>query len=271
MFHRFPLCVLLVCACAIGAARPAAAGDLQEAALPARAIQPGDLLFAMPDVAEWQQRIRDAEQWVADYQEWQQWNVEWRNRREPGWMGARERRVRPNPPLWLEAECRDAVLDADGVLAEACRLLVASKDDDGTALLRAQIAAAQAKREAERKTVWWEHVHFDALWPMTQVGDSVYGVVGMHATIEVAGRLQIFVAPGAILLNLPRDGSSREWRPATDWGFAYRLTDFTLPGVGRPATLHINFAKAWLLGGPGNLAQTSVNLAGFSITMSRQR
>jgi hypothetical protein len=267
----FPLGLVLACACALGWARPVFGQDRQDTVLPARTIEAGDLQAQVADVVEWRQRVREVERWVGDFKKWQQWNEAWRNKREPGWIGARERRVRPEPPAWLDAECQSAVVDEDGILAEACRLLAESKYDDVTAQVRQQAAAARAQREEEHHSVWWEHVHFDALWPMTQVGSSVFGVVGMHATIEVAGRFQIFVAPGAILLNLPKDGSSREWRPATDWGIAYRLFDFTMPATERRATAHFNFAKAWLLGGPANLANTNVNLAGFSITLQRKR
>jgi len=33
----------------------------------------------------------------------------------------------------------------------------------------------------------------------------------------------------------------------------------------------INLAKAWLLGGPAGFANTSVDLAGFSITLAKKR
>jgi hypothetical protein len=85
----------------------------------------------------------------------------------------------------------------------------------------------------------------------------------------VAGRFQVFVAPGAILLNLPTDRGSREWRPATDWGVAYRMFDFTFPGTERRASLHINLARAWVMSGPSNVFQSSIDLAGFSVTLKR--
>jgi hypothetical protein len=31
----------------------------------------------------------------------------------------------------------------------------------------------------------------------------------------------------------------------------------------------LNLAKAWVLGGPANVVQTSVDLAGFSVTLKR--
>ena len=263
--------VLVACAVLLGAAPPASALVTQDPVLPSRAVDAGDIQFAMPDAVAWEHRLQEVQQWIADFQKWQEWNALWRNRREPGWIGARERKIKPDPPDWLAAECHDAIVQEGETLAEACRLLAEWKDDDGTALLRKQTTAARTQREEVHKTVWWEHVHFDALWPMTQLHGSVFGVVGMHATIEVAGRLQIFVAPGAILLNLPKGRSEREWRPATDWGIAWRMFDFTMPGTDRRANLHLNLAKAWLIGGPGNLTTSSIDLAGFSVTFAKKR
>ena len=40
-------------------------------------------------------------------------------------------------------------------------------DYDGAGLIMQQSAQAQQKQEAVPKTVWWEHVHVDGLWPMT--------------------------------------------------------------------------------------------------------
>ena len=129
------------------------------------------------------------------------------------------------------------------------------------------MSTEREQREAPTKTAWWQHVHVDALWPMTQWRASVYGVVGMHATMEVSGRFQVFIAPGIILLNMPAPGGDREWKPATDWGFAFRLFDFTFPVGNRPASLHLNIARAWVFANAGGVPfDSSINLAGFSVT-----
>src|SRR4029077_7766695 len=99
-------------------------------------------------------------------------------------------------------ECGDAMVADEGVLTDGCRALRVWNDDETTAQLRGQLASARTQKEAPRNTVWWEHVHLDALWPMAQTGSSVFGVLGVHATVDVAGRFQVFVAPGAILLNV---------------------------------------------------------------------
>jgi hypothetical protein len=66
-----------------------------------------------------------------------------------------------------------------------------------------------------------------------------------------------------------RPDGGREWTPATHWGFAYRLFDFKLPGTGRPATLHANVVKARVLAGQTILGKSTLDLAGFSITLKK--
>jgi hypothetical protein len=268
---------LFICVCAVWASFPVSAfasvstEELQKQVLPSRVIGTGDLELSFPDVASWEQRLAEMRQWIGDYGKWKQWNGTWRNKREPGWVHARDRRVRPDPPAWLGAECADVVFQDNDIVADACRLWTDWNEDQRVTEVRQQLAAARTQHEAPTKTVWWEHVHFDALWPMTQWKGSVYGVLGMHATVEVAGRLQVFVAPGVILLNLPNGANDRQWRPATDWGMAYRLFDFTIPGSERRASLHVNLAKAWIFAGPGNAVKSSIDLAGFSVTLKKPR
>ena len=215
---------------------------------------------------DWDERVVELRTWVTEYSEWKAWTEKWRNRPEPGWVGFRDRREAPEPPEWLLKEC-SVLLEADGILGDACELLAEFKGDDLTRLAKKR-AAAQVYREEPAKTVWWEHVHLDTFWPMPQWGTSIYGVIGVHATVTVAGRFQIFVAPGAILINLP-NGPKREWQPAADYGVAYRLTDFRFPGTGQWASLHFNFAKAWILTGQPGLAKANIELAGFSFTFKK--
>jgi hypothetical protein len=167
----------------------------------------------------------------------------------------------------LFEECNPVWQQNDVLLVEACRILSNWNDDLATSRLRREMSAEREQREAPTKTAWWQHVHVDALWPMTQWRASVYGVVGMHATMEVAGRFQVFIAPGIILLNMPAPGGDRDWKPATDWGFAFRLFDFKFPVGNRPASLHLNIARAWVFANAGSVPfDSSINLAGFSVT-----
>jgi len=150
----------------------------------------------------------------------------------------------------------------------ACALRAEWAGDAVAAFVRRQNAAAAVQSETQRNTSWWEHVHLDALWPIFRQGAMAYGVVGTHATMDVAGRFEIFVAPGVIMLNLPAS-DGRQWTAATDWGLAYRLGTFRFPGSSQAATLHINFAKAWVFAGASSFASGSIDLAGLSMTFAR--
>jgi hypothetical protein len=241
---------------------PAQTSDGQ-AVLPAAPIPLVGIPSVSPsigDSSELAQRMSELQQWVGDYTEWKTWDDRWRGRVQPGWFGPRERRRRPDPPAWLSDKCRDEV-EVAGTVADACRLLVAWREDYAAEQVRAKILA---QRDEASKTTWWRHVHVDALW-VTPGASVSYGVVGIHVTLNVVGRWQIFVAPGAILLNVPTRQRTRAWQPATDLGISYRLIDLQLPGS-RQGTLHLNLARAWLLGGSDSFINSSVDLAGLSLT-----
>jgi hypothetical protein len=222
---------------------------------------------ATPSPPEAAQRAREVERWVRDYQKWQEWRHLWLKK---GPLGLDQRKPQPQPPAWLADQCRDFPPPAGTIEADACDLLVDVNMDYVAGDLRYQTAKARADREAPRKTSWWEHVHFDAYWPMMRSDASVFGVVGAHATVEIEGRLQVFVTPGVMILSVPTAQGTREWKPATDWGFAYRLFDFRVPGSRRTARLHVNFVRAWILGNVGiDTVNSHMDLAGFSVTFKK--
>jgi len=63
---------------------------------------------------------------------------------------------------------------------------------------------------------------------------STDAVVGMHASTTVKGRLQIFLMPGAMLLNLPARNGTRTWKSATDYGVGWRMVDFMTSSASPP-------------------------------------
>jgi hypothetical protein len=211
--------------------------------------------------------------WLDAYAGWQEWSARWENRREPGWLTSfRARREKPLPPAWLADRCVTVLDDSDPMMP-ACTRLAEWRDDDGSASarIRAVRVTATTQDEAEPKTTWWEHVHMDLLWPAMQWKASVYGVVGMHVTTTVAGRWQVFTAPGVVLLNLPARDGTRVWKAAASYGIGYRIADFTFPG-NRPAALHVNLAKTWLMSDPADaVVGRSIDLLGFSITFKKSR
>jgi hypothetical protein len=230
-------------------------------------------LFTAPDLSDVGAAARAAEmqQWVKDFTEWKEWSEQWGNRRQRGLLtGYRERREVPVPPGWLADSCATVVDDSEPV-ARACTLLAEWTEDVATILTRQASNTTTTDAEQPEKTVWWEHLHMDVLWPAMQWQASVYGVIGMHTATTVRGRFQVFITPGAMLLNLPTRNGGRAWKVATNYGIGYRLFDFTFFG-GRPATLHVNLAKAWLLADIADVATgRSMDFVGFSIAFKQVR
>jgi hypothetical protein len=209
-------------------------------------------------------------QWTRDYDAWKAWFTKWEGRLQPGLFSAKPRREAPVPPAWLPDACTSLV-DEAGPLADACRAWHDwIQDSDAAGIAAQQAAQARAQQEKPEKTIWWEHIHVDAFWPMTQSGSSAFGVAGMHTTLHVTKRLQVFMTPGAILMRVPAVNGGRSWSAATDWGFSYSLFDFRMPGMDRRSTVHLNMARVWMLGANAVEMPGELYLAGFSITFKRR-
>jgi hypothetical protein len=131
---------------------------------------------------------------------------------------------------------------------------------------------ARIVREQERheitKTRFWERIHLDGLWAVTQTGSRIYGLIGMHVTPVAVGRVQFFGPPGIILLSVPSE-EGRVTRLAYTWGVSVELFEFKLPGTDRRAKAHVNVTKAWTFGGDSNVlaARSGLDVAGLSITL----
>lgn len=243
---------------------------LDRAPLPAGSITAEALIHAPELERSGADRRRDElERWMHDFAAWKAWMEQWGNRREPGWFNEyRTRRQRPDPPAWLADSCGRLVDESDST-AEACAALAEWTADFVTTQTNMARAAAVADDETADKTTWWQHLHLDFGWPAMQGGLSLYGVVGMHATTTVKGRLEVFVAPGAMLLNVPTNDGARAWKFATNYGIAYRLGEFNFLGD-RPALLHVNLAKAWLLSAGPDVPTKSTDFVGLSMTFKKK-
>jgi hypothetical protein len=181
----------------------------------------------------------------------------------------RERRPAPVPPDWLPEFC-ERISEEEGPVADACRAWREWRSDDASLVITQQIAQARADIESPQKTKWWERIHIDGLWPMTRAGSSAFGVAGMHTTLHVTKRFQVFLTPGLILMRLPALDGTPTWSAATDWGFSYGLVDFRLPATRRPATLHLNFARVWVLGSTSLATTGEMYVAGFSLSFKQR-
>jgi len=255
-FNRITWAAAITLTTVVGAASPALSQTRDEKSPPP---------VSVPNTPEDEQaRLHELRVWIHAYTDWKKWFDKWKGKREPGLFGPRERRTKPDPPVWLSEYCRVTPVP-DGDFAIGCELFADWGEDPVAAAIKERIRSERANREAQTRTQWWSRIHIDALWMTPQVPAS-YGVIGVHVALKVAGRLHLFGAPGAMILNLPARDGTREWKPATDLGLSYKLVDFDLPGHTRMATLHLNFAKAWVVGSRSSVVDSSIDLIGFSFT-----
>jgi len=248
-----------------GAAPPVQAQSSDPEPIAARVL-PFNEVALMPDapvIVLSDDQMRALEVWTREFAEWQKTFERWRHTKVPKaqvpWPEFLERHPKPEPPSWLGGVC--PLLDDDEEFATSCTLLADWRDDPFLTRERHTAATALQQKEAPKNDVWWRNLHLDGLWSTTQSNVAALGLFGTHLTVSVEGRLQVFVAPGVLLVSVPTFYGSRVLSPATDWGMTYRLFN-----VGR-GTVHFNLVHAWMLGGGAEqLVGTHQTLAGFSLT-----
>ncbi len=146
--------------------------------------------------------LKQLDQWTRDFEEWQKWADQWLSRRQVGWWADfADRKKKPDPPAWLSDVC--VILAGDPQFTKGCDLLARWGEDIPTARTRLANTAAIQQRENPTKSAWWQHLHLDGLWGTTQSDISAFGLFGMHFTVKVQGRLQVFIAPGILLVSVP--------------------------------------------------------------------
>ena len=216
------------------------------------------------------QQLAALARWTHDYADWKAWYVKWENRPEPGWLALRERRQAPVPPPWLQGIC-EARFEIAGPIAGACAAWREwAGRGEAASVAAAQQAQARQQLEAPDRTKWFERIHVDVLWPLTEVGSSTIGIAGTHATVHVTKRFQIFLTPGVMMMRAPALTGGMTWTAATDWGVTYRLFDFRLPRARRASTLHFNMVRVWMIGANGVQNPGEMYLAGFSMSFKRR-
>ena len=252
------------------------------APLPSRAIAAG--LPAVATVDPGAVDDRALEQWIRDYRAWQEWAARWINRRQwvmhpfpyPFWKDSPDvfsyvapRRPEPVPPAGLEVECArwSGSSTERSPRAEACALLADWRDDYATQWLRGTVASASTSQDEPSKTRFIEHLHFASLWTNLDVGGArAYGLAGVHATIDVRGRWQIYALPGVLAVSVPNLQGRRSVTIGYDWGMAVRLFNARVPYVGIPLKVHLNLVQVWM-----PEAHQKIAMAGLSFSANRSR
>lgn len=227
---------------------------------------------------------REMERWVHEYKAWQAWGEQWFNRPQwvlhpfpyPFWKDSpslfsyvASPRVKPDPPMWLDATCVQWASSAapSDPLAEGCRLLTDWKDDYPTRQIRAQISLSRAREDKPSRTALYEHIHFASLWttPQTQAAPGALGLAGVHATIDIQGRWEVYAFPGVMALSVPNRQGERIISIGYDWGLAIRLFDFRIPYLDFPARAHLNVVEVWV-----PEVEQKISMVGLSFSLKKK-
>ena len=231
----------------------------------------------MAPATPFEQRLLQLSQWLRDYEAWEKWFELWGNRvarnfnDQPLW----ERMKRPEPPVWLGAECQAALI-ADGPLASACAIL-RQWDEHPRLIVQRRQSSLLSSGKAEdpvSNSRFFQRIHLTGLWMEARYpARSAYGIVGLQLGVFEAGRLTL-PAVGMMVVMISDGNGGHAWKPATTLGFGYRICDFVPPFLTTPASLHVNIARTRLHGGaderilPG---MVNVNFVGLSVSAKRGR
>lgn len=252
MISRQSLVVLSLLAISAGLPRQAAGQDLTQAEAPVKELSS----IHLEELKKWMKEDAKYLKWYKLY-------------------GNKARRVkaryRPEPPLWLEAQCL-GLIGGEGILVDACGLLRQIRDGAQLTKTRETIEEQRKQKEAPKNTSWYEKVHIGGGWPIVSDLKQVkYGaIVETHVSIVDVGRLEINL-PGIMFLSVPDRFGKRVLKQATHIGVSFKLKTFTFPGTKQKYLAHLNMSKAKIMDGwSGGFAEDAgLSLMGLSFTIKK--
>jgi hypothetical protein len=228
-----------------------------------------------PEIA---QRFDELANWLKEYEAWERWFELWGNRlarnfnnNQPIW----DRKKRPEPPVWLDAECED-YLGGDGMLARACDILRRWDDQPLLILQRRHSSLTTSGGQVDDKVVkssFLQRVHVTGLWPQARFpAPPTYGIIGMQFGVFEAGRITL-PAVGVMMVMTSDATGAHTFQVATTLGLGFRLLDFVPPFMQKRVSLHFNVARTSVHGGQGarSLVSPNLNLVGLSVSSRRRR
>lgn len=252
---------LLACAVLVASAAPALAQEQERV--------PG---------TELERRFDELAKWLSEYEAWERWFELWGNRVARNFNDQLiwGRKKRPEPPVWLEAECQ-GYWGVDDQLASACYILRHWDDQPLLILQRRRpsvVTSGGRVDDKAAKSSFFRRVHLTGLWTQAQYpATQAYGIIGMQVGVLEAGRFTL-PAVGVMLVMIADGQGGHVWKPATTVGFGFRICDFVPPFIRRRASLHFNIARTNVHGVHDERIISggqTVNLLGLSVSASRRR
>jgi hypothetical protein len=262
--------VLLFSAVTLCVSVSAIAQEENKSVLPAQQTQTG--LSKEVPVTLTSIEAKELEEFIHDFLKWKKWEDRWRNTvYKSTWTEhvKKDRKERPVPPTFLYNECNEMLPGSNGRVYLACQILESYTQNSGAETIRALLEVERIRNESQAKSLFEQRIHLDGLWPIASVDSYKYGgIFGVHLTILNLGRVEIFGAPGVMLMSLPDDAGGRQYQVGIDYGFSLRL--FEVPSLysGKSFVLNANVAMVKLLANIKNIpgVKTQTTIVGFSLT-----
>jgi hypothetical protein len=210
--------------------------------------------------------LQELKKWMKDDDKYLKWYKRFGNQAR----GVKLRH-RPEPPVWLEAECL-RLIGGEGILVDACALLREIREGTQLTKTREAIDTRRQQKEAPTHTKWYEKVHIGGGWPIvSDLKQARYGaILETHVSIVDIGRFEINL-PGIMFLSVPDRNGKRVIKQATHLGVSLKLRTFTFPGTKQKYLAHLNMSKAKIMDGwsKGFATDDAISLVGLSFTVKK--
>jgi hypothetical protein len=221
-----------------------------------------------------EEKVRELEDWVPEEEDYQEWATANRNKFAHNSNDGRlikERKVRPEPPAWLAAECEHDQAESLPIFAKACELLRAHTEQAKIDALVQQVFDQRLLKDKSKFSIFFERIHLDGAAMMGSNQQSLFGIAGVHITLVSMGRVHFYGPPGVLFISVRNRNGSRVVEPWFSWGVSLELGKFRLPTNGDILKVHLNVTKNWKWGGESiYVARNGVDMMGVGVSWARK-
>lgn len=207
-------------------------------------------------------QLEELEKWLEDDAKHQKWYKRFGNQVRVHF------RHRPDPPVWLEAECLD-LIGGEGTLVKACALLHEIHEGEQLTKIRKSIEAQRSQNDTPVKAALFQRINIGGGWIVIDNLQSIkYGaIVETHVTPFSIGRFEPNL-PGIMFMTVPDLYGNRTYRTAIHYGASIKLKTFRPLWYDQKYMAHLNFVNARVMNGffKGFSDQRPFSLMGLSFT-----
>jgi hypothetical protein len=221
-----------------------------------------------------EEKVRELEDWVPKEEDYEEWATANRNKFAHNSQDGRlikERKVRPEPPAWLAAECEHNQAESLPIFVKACKLLFAHTEQAKVDALVQQVFDQRLLKDKSKFSIFFERIHLDGPAMIGSNQQRLFAIAGVHVTLVSVGRINFYGPPGVLFISVPDRNGNRVIEPWFSWGVSLELGKIRLPTNGDILKVHLNVTKNWKWGGESvYIARNGVDMMGLGISWGRR-